>query len=75
MVSQKKIDEIARKHSTALKALEEFEKTGRIVLKTRMNFTIDREIAKKFKEACRKHRYNMSQKVQEAMEQIVERDK
>lgn len=46
------------------KALEEFEKTGKTITKTRLNFTIDRELARKFRDYCKKHRLNMSELVE-----------
>jgi len=49
---------------SALKALEEFEKTGRVITKTRLNFTIDRTLAKEFRDYCKKHRINMSELVE-----------
>jgi len=71
MVSQRKINKIVNKHSSVFKALEEFEKTGKTIVKTRMNFTIDREIAKKFRDYCRKKNYNMSLKIEEFMKKII----
>tara|TARA_Y100000034_G_C6760035_1_gene338435 strand:- start:105 stop:344 length:240 start_codon:yes stop_codon:yes gene_type:complete len=46
------------------KALEEFEKTGKTLTKTRLNFTIDRELAKDFRIYCKTHRLNMSEQVE-----------
>lgn len=71
MVSQRKIDEIVKKHASVFKALEEFEKSGRAIIKTRMNFTIDREIARKFRGYCKKNRYNMSLKIEESMRRML----
>jgi len=71
MVSQKQVDNIINKHASIFKALEEFEKTGKTVLKSRMNFTIDRETAKEFKEFCKNKNYNMSSKIEEAMKKLL----
>ncbi len=71
MLSQRKIKKIIEENSSVFKALEDFEKTGRVITKTRMNFTIDREIAKKFKEYCRKNRENMSNKIEECMKREI----
>ena len=71
MVSKKKIKKIIKKHSGVFKALEEFEKTGRTIIKTRMNFTIDREVAKKFREYCKKK--NMSLEIEKYMKKILKR--
>lgn len=46
------------------KALEEFEKTGKIITKTRLNFTIDKEIARSFRGYCKKKHLNMSKEVE-----------
>ena len=70
MISKKKINELVKKHAGLFKALEEFEKTGKTIVKTRMNFTIDREIAKKFRDYCRKKNYNMSLKIEDCMRKI-----
>jgi len=46
------------------KALEEFEKTGKLITKTRLNFTIDRILAKEFRDYCKKNRINMSEEIE-----------
>ncbi len=51
--------------------LMEFEKTKKIRTKTKLNFTIDKSIASKFKKFCREKGYNMSAKIEKAMEQII----
>ncbi|MBI2507831.1 hypothetical protein HYV89_02655 [Candidatus Woesearchaeota archaeon] len=56
---------------SALKALEEFEKTGRTITKTRLNFTIDREIAREFRDYCRKHRLNMSKQIEDLIKKKI----
>ncbi len=73
MVSQRKINKIVNKHSSLFKALEEFEKTGKTIVKTRMNFTIDREVAKKFRDYCKEKNYNMSLKIEDYMKNILKR--
>ena len=45
-------------------ALEEFEKKGKKITKTRLNFTIDRVLAKEFRTYCKKHRFNMSELIE-----------
>ena len=65
MLPQKKIKRLIEENSAVFKALEDFEKTGKVITKTRMNFTIDREAAKKFKEYCKKNRINMSHKIEQ----------
>jgi len=71
MVSQKKIDEIVEKHASVFRALEKFENTGRVILKSRMNFTIDRVVARQFRDHCKKNRYNMSEIIEKFMRKIV----
>lgn len=56
--------EIIDENKSAFDALLEFEKTGKIITKKRMNFTIDRDTAKKFREYCKKERLNMSEAVE-----------
>lgn len=74
MASQKskfliKAEQILKQSPGVFKALEEFEKTGKVITKTRLNFTIDREIAKQFREYCKKHNLNMSQQVESWIKQ------
>ncbi|MBU0615700.1 MAG: hypothetical protein KJ601_06410 [Nanoarchaeota archaeon] len=73
-MSSKRFKELAHKISIEKKAvldtLLEFEKTKKIVTKTRLNFTVDKGVAQKFRKYCRDHGYNMSAKVEEAMEKI-----
>ncbi|MBS3166949.1 hypothetical protein J4403_01940 [Candidatus Woesearchaeota archaeon] len=57
--------QIINENPTLFKALEDFEKTGKLILKTRLNFTIDRDTAKKFRDYCKKNRLNMSEIVEE----------
>ncbi len=75
MPSQSKFLETAlriiKEKPSGFKALEEFEKTGRTILKTRLNFTIDREVAKNFREYCRKHRLNMSKEVEDLIKKRI----
>lgn len=51
-------------HPGVFKALEEFEKTGSAEVKTRLNFTIDREIAREFRDYCRQNNLNMSEVIE-----------
>ena len=71
----KKIRKIAKRIAKEDKALFdtllEFEKTKKIHTKTRLNFTIDKSIAEKFKKYCRNNGYNMSAKIEMAMEKIA----
>jgi putative hemolysin len=75
-MSSSKILEIARRAVKEDKhmfdALLEYEKTGKIRTKERLNFTIDKGIANTFRKYCREHGYNMSAKVEEALNKMTE---
>jgi hypothetical protein len=62
---------IAEKDKAVFDALLEFEKTGKIRTKSRLNFTIDKGAAQKFRKYCREHGYNMSAKIEEAIRKII----
>ena len=64
---------IIKEKPSGFKALEEFEKTGRTIIKTRLNFTIDRELAKEFREYCGKNRLNMSKEVEELIRKRIKK--
>jgi len=63
---------IAKRDAEFFNTLIEFEKTKKMQTKTRLNFTIDKSVASRFKKYCRSKGYNMSAKIEKAMEQIVE---
>jgi hypothetical protein len=65
---------IAERDKSVFDELIEFEKTGKIRSKTRLNFTIDKNIANAFKKYCRDKGYNMSRKVEQALKQMVKND-
>ena len=52
--------------------LQEFEQTKKIRSKTRLNFTIDRTLAGKFRKYCRNKGYNMSAKIENSIRELVE---
>lgn len=56
---------IVKRDKEVFDALIDFEKTGKIRTKTRLNFTIDKGIARRFRSYCRDHGYNMSAKIEE----------
>ena len=62
---------IAREDKEIFDTLIEFEKTQKIRNKTRLNFTIDKNIATKFRKYCLKNKINMSAKIQECMEKMI----
>jgi hypothetical protein len=64
---------IARRDKEIFDALLEFEKTKKIRTKTRLNFTIDKAVASRFKKFCRDKGYNMSAKIEKAMEEIAKK--
>ena len=63
---------IIKEESALFDTLLEFEKTKKIRTKTRLNFTIDRSVAQKFRKFCRDNGYNMSAKLEQAMRNMVE---
>jgi len=76
-MSSNKFQQIAKKivnnNKTMFEELMEFEKTKKIRTKTRLNFTIDKNIASQFKKFCRKKGYNMSSKIEQAMKEMMEK--
>ncbi|HLD87212.1 MAG TPA: hypothetical protein VJB12_04040 [Candidatus Nanoarchaeia archaeon] len=65
-------DRILREKPQMFEALMEYERTKRIRTKQRLNFTVDRDIASKFKKFCKDRGYNMSAKVEQAMARLME---
>lgn len=63
--------EIVVKDKAMFDTLLEFEKTKKIKTKERLNFTIDKSLAAQFKKFCRAHSYNMSAKIEKAIEEMV----
>lgn len=62
-----KAKEIAKRDKPFFDTLIEFEKTRKMRTKTRLNFTIDKTVAEKFKKYCRDNEYNMSAKIEKFM--------
>ena len=69
----KTVERIIKEHPGAFKALEEFEKTGKVITKKRLNFTIDRELARKFREHCKKKGLNMSELIEDSIRQKLKK--
>ena len=67
-------DRIAKEDKELFNSLIEFEKTGKIRTKTRMNFTINRVLAEKFKKFYRNNGYNMSAKIEQSIRELIEKD-
>lgn len=67
--------EVAERDYGTFNTLMEFERTKKIRTKDRMNFTIDKNVADHFKKFCRENGFNMSAKVQQMMERLVEDSK
>jgi len=63
--------EIVKRDKAMFDTLMEFEKTKKIRTKTRLNFTIDKSLASRFKKFCRNNGYNMSAKIEMAMGEII----
>jgi len=62
---------VSQRDKELFETLMEFEKTKKIRTKVRLNFTIDKNIASRFKRYCREKGYNMSAKVEKAMEKLA----
>lgn len=65
---------IAKEDKAVFDTLTEFERTKRIRTKTRLNFTVDKAIASRFKHFCRENGYNMSAKVEQAMRGMMDKE-
>lgn len=64
---------IAERDKEVFDTLMDFEKTKKIRTKVRLNFTIDKSVASRFRKFCREHGYNMSAKVEQALIDLVEK--
>lgn len=71
MLPQKTINRIITENLSSFRTLEEFEKTGKVITKKRMNFTIDRELAKRFRDYCKDKGENMSSKIEECIKKMI----
>lgn len=66
--------DIAGKDKALFDTLIEFEKTKKIRTKTRLNFTIDKSIASRFKKFCRDKGFNMSAKIEQAIREMIKKE-
>ncbi len=66
---------VARKDKAVFEALMEFEKTHKIRTKERVNFTIDKNIISQFRKFCRNKGYNMSAKIEQAIRDVMKKEK
>ena len=66
-------DNIVAEEKEVFDTLMDFEKTKKIRTKTRMNFTIDKSTASKFKKYCKNKGYNMSAKIEQSMRDLVKK--
>jgi len=65
-------DKIVKRDKAVFDELEQFERTKQIRTKEKLNFTIDKVVASRFRKVCRQKGYNMSAKIENAMRAIVE---
>lgn len=65
-------DKIVERDKQMFDNLMDFERTRKISTKTRVNFTVDKAIVSRFRKYCREKGYNMSAKVEKAIEEMVE---
>lgn len=66
---------IAKRDAVVFDNLMDFERTKKIRTKVRLNFTIDKNIALNFRRYCREKGYNMSAKVEQALKEIINKNK
>ena len=66
-------DRLAVEHKEIYDTLLEFEKTGKIRTKVKLNFTINKAVASRFKKFCLDHGYNMSAKIEKAINRLLEK--
>ncbi len=65
---------IAREDKAFFDTLLEFEKTKKMRTKVRLNFTIDKALASKFRKLCRDKGYNMSAKIGQVINEILKKE-
>ena len=68
---QKIIKKTAKENKEMFDSLIDYEKTGKISSKTRMNFTIDKDLARKFKNQAKTEGYSMSAKIETAIRKVL----
>ncbi len=77
-MSSEKFNKIAisvvEKNKPLFDSLVEFENTKKIRTKDRLDFTIDKSIASRFKKLCRDKGYIMSAKVENAIREILRKE-
>lgn len=66
---------IAVRDRPSFDELLEYEKKKRIRTKEKVNFTVDKSVAQSFRRHCSRHGYNMSAKIEKAMEKMLEEEK
>jgi len=70
----KKAKAVIKKNPEMFAALEEYDRTGKLVklsYKDRANFTIDAELLRKFRGYCRKNGFSMSAKIEQHIQQEI----
>jgi hypothetical protein len=63
---------IAKRDKIVFDQLIEFENTKKIRTKERLNFTIDKALATKFRRHAMEKGYNMSAKIEKAIQGIID---
>lgn len=66
--------DVARRDRPVFDILMDFERTKQIRTKTRLNFTIDKALASRFRKLCREKGYAMSSKIEHAIKEILEKE-
>jgi hypothetical protein len=65
---------IAKRDRQVFEELMDYEKSGKVRTKERMNFTIDKNVAGQFKRRCRRKGLNMSATIENKMREIIEQE-
>lgn len=65
---------IVKEDKAFFDTLLEFEKTKKMRTKVRLNFTIDKTLALKFRKLCRDKGYNMSAKIEQVISEILKKE-
>ena len=67
-------EKIVKRDKEMFNTLLEFEKTKKINSKQRLNFTIDKSTAFRFRKFCKEKGYNMSAKIEQAINEIIKKN-
>lgn len=66
--------DVAERDKPMFDILMDFEDTKQIRTKTRVNFTIDKTLASRFRKFCREKGYTMSSKIESAIKEMLDKE-